>query len=529
MHPVQHTPVIICFMIITYLILVGSISWVAWKRRDDGICGLALALCTGTLALVLFAARHYFPKALVLILYYTLLGQAHTFLLYGVLKNIRQPFDWKLGELPVLLLLVCNIYLCGHDASQVSISFLIYSIQFVIIAMVVHRPKQHHPHCGSNMVLTGMCLATVFSLWWAYQIFTERSFLQAASHPADFQNQLDFLTYIISLLISCGFILMTKERIEAELATNRSRDELTGLQPDLWLADSARKALNRLQHLAIPVTLLLIDIDHLRDINSQYGNACGDRILQELGTILEQATPECEIYRMQEGNFAVLISGLNIYQVTDRTEALQVAVRNHDFPNVGQVTICCGISAGISTDGWGTWLTRARIALQRAKMYGAPSVNVYEMDFCETNLPAGVRRVGRLHWRPEYTTGHTELDTQHQMLLEHSNVLLQLWAKTTDRDTIANTVTRYISQVQNHFLFECDYLRKQFCPTPEKLIRDHETAHAQILSRAEDLLSRYRKNLLSRDALLNYLVFEFVLPHTHTDDLEIIRKLSGTR
>jgi diguanylate cyclase (GGDEF)-like protein len=90
------------------------------------------------------------------------------------------------------------------------------------------------------------------------------------------------------------------ERENAELANrNRwlndfsSRDELTGLFTRTYLLAEIEAELNRALRHGSPMALLMIDIDHFKEVNDRFGHGAGDRVLQHLGSVLRQS---CRVY-----------------------------------------------------------------------------------------------------------------------------------------------------------------------------------------------------------------------------------------
>lgn len=521
MQALSHPPIIISFMIVAYLLLVGSISWVAWKRRDDGIRGLALALSSFTLAYILFTLREFLAKDLLLSVYYCLIGQAYVFLQYGVLKNFQRKIHWPLHETPVLLLILCNIWLNTDHAPQAIACFLIYTVQFSIIAVTILRQKRRAPSCGSNMVFAGMLMSAVIELWWVWHIHTDPTFIYHSAHPESFQTRMDMLSFILSILVSNGFILMAKERVEAELKLNRHTDELTGLTSAMWLEEAAGKALARLQQLALPVTLMLIDINDFHDINARHGSTGSDQILQELRKLLLQhSPPTSEIFRSEGGKFSVLMAGLNIYQIVEYADALRTTIADHVFTNTCQVTVTTGISIGTTADSWGQWYARASHALQKAKAYGHSQIQIEEIDFSEENLPNNIERIGKLRWNPGYDSGDGKIDHQHQELFDLTNTLLQIWTRTNDRAQICKYVANLIDHGQMHFNYENDVMRRHIAEFGTE-ISAHISRHETLMERATDLFDRYQRYDINKDALLNFLIFEFVSVHIRNDDVKI--------
>ena len=74
------------------------------------------------------------------------------------------------------------------------------------------------------------------------------------------------------------------------------------------------------------MALILLDIDHFKQINDTYGHLAGDEVLQELSSRIEQITREDEVFARFGGEeFALLICDGTL------REAAQLAERCHSL------------------------------------------------------------------------------------------------------------------------------------------------------------------------------------------------------
>lgn len=90
------------------------------------------------------------------------------------------------------------------------------------------------------------------------------------------------------------------ERENVELAAkNRalveqsSRDALTGLFTRCYVIETIEAELNRALRCGSSIALLMLDVDHLKMVNEQYGTATGDAVLQSIAHVLRES---CRMY-----------------------------------------------------------------------------------------------------------------------------------------------------------------------------------------------------------------------------------------
>ena len=117
-----------------------------------------------------------------------------------------------------------------------------------------------------------------------------------------------------------GFI----ERLLAEEAIihQAAHDALTDLPNRTLLRERLEQCLQAALANDAPVTLLLLDLDHFKEINDTLGHAAGDRVLAEVSARLLEALPEpATVARLGGDEFAILLPDC------DRTGAMNAAQR----------------------------------------------------------------------------------------------------------------------------------------------------------------------------------------------------------
>lgn len=167
--------------------------------------------------------------------------------------------------------------------------------------------------------------------------------------------------------------LLQVAQLEAELREQTLRDPLTGLHNRRALALHFARERQRPGAQGQPLTLALLDIDHFKHINDNFGHAAGDTVLQALGHLLSEGLRTSDVvYRVGGEEFALLMPQANAEQALQRLRVLRDTARGHPLrPDGAPVTF----SAGIATchDGQRTLddlLRAADAALYAAKAAG---------------------------------------------------------------------------------------------------------------------------------------------------------------
>ena len=131
-----------------------------------------------------------------------------------------------------------------------------------------------------------------------------------------------------------------------------------------------------------PCALLVIDADHFKDLNDNYGHAVGDAALVNIADVLRNSFRGSDlICRVGGEEFAVLLPGVSIEQA--KTMAQRVVDAVADSPIVaGNAIITYSVSCGVAQADPGEELAelfkRADDAMYAAKKYGRNRVALHE-------------------------------------------------------------------------------------------------------------------------------------------------------
>ncbi|WP_249713880.1 putative bifunctional diguanylate cyclase/phosphodiesterase [Rhizomonospora bruguierae] len=163
------------------------------------------------------------------------------------------------------------------------------------------------------------------------------------------------------------------ERIAVENAHAAAHDPLTGLANRRQLLERATALLVKGPTEGV-TALLLIDLNHFKEVNDTLGHAAGDRVLIAVAERLRAAArPGDVVARLGGDEFAVLLTGLPAPAVaTPRAEALLGALYEPIDLDGMRITVEAsgGIAVANGTGGVGELLRRADVAMYQAKRSG---------------------------------------------------------------------------------------------------------------------------------------------------------------
>lgn len=173
------------------------------------------------------------------------------------------------------------------------------------------------------------------------------------------------------------------ENSEEELRRTAERDDLT----QLYNRKTAMRYLNSLSK-DEPFTLLMINIDHFKDLNEVYGNEFGDHILASTGQRLLACMKDTNGYVARYGGdeFLVVVRGAHCAQDDPLIEKIRSAVRQPVTIGMGSITPTASTGA-IYSDGkisGENAVVRAEIAVRSAKKIGRGAFQVFSDDMQKT-------------------------------------------------------------------------------------------------------------------------------------------------
>jgi diguanylate cyclase (GGDEF)-like protein len=177
------------------------------------------------------------------------------------------------------------------------------------------------------------------------------------------------------------------ERMEQEHRVHSSTDHLTQIFNRRYVLERAEIELLRIKRHGGLFSILLLDIDHFKNINDRYGHLAGDAALRAVSNLLRSHVRPTDIVGRYGGEeFLVLLPN------TDHTEALDVAERFRvnlarmvvAYEHVEfQITISIGVAFGTRrTETVDTVLEAADQVLYQAKRNGRNQVKVVTLIDC---------------------------------------------------------------------------------------------------------------------------------------------------
>lgn len=146
---------------------------------------------------------------------------------------------------------------------------------------------------------------------------------------------------------------------------------------------------------ALQYCLAILDIDHFKKVNDQFGHLYGDEVLLLFAQIMRRAfRDEDQLFRYGGEEFVVVLKNVDLNQGLAVLERFLKAVEVHPFPQVGNITASAGVVEINGQDLPTTVIGQADQALYHAKENGRNQVCAYEKLLRQGKLPSKVPTAG---------------------------------------------------------------------------------------------------------------------------------------
>ncbi len=190
------------------------------------------------------------------------------------------------------------------------------------------------------------------------------------------------------ITVACRLLALQDELIHAreEIRQQAMRDSLTGLWTRNAFTELFEFELDRARRTESSIGLLLLDLDHFKQVNDTYGHLVGDIVLRKAAKLLRQNVRSSDFVGRYGGEeFLIAIPNCKPEQLREQAERLRLLAATHPLHVAGkEIAISLSIGASLSsadTPSLHEVFAAADLALYRAKNAGRNLV-----AFCNRSL-----------------------------------------------------------------------------------------------------------------------------------------------
>ena len=195
-------------------------------------------------------------------------------------------------------------------------------------------------------------------------------------NPDGFAVFMLFWWLSMTIAVTLGMVLMTTERLQADLDEQANHDPLTGALNRRSFSLIADKAISQSQRYGKPLSVLMMDLDRFKHINDHLGHTGGDELLCRFVDVADHVLRGEDIFCRYGGEeFVVLLPNANAELAMFAAERLRSTFAA-ELPEAMKdilpfpITVSIGVAERGQDEDIESLLHRADIALYQAKHSG---------------------------------------------------------------------------------------------------------------------------------------------------------------
>jgi diguanylate cyclase (GGDEF)-like protein len=273
-----------------------------------------------------------------------------------LLKRRSVSLVWLFGP-PVLTFGVCFWFTVAHRNASIQNIFC-NAVDMILMAMVaaaLFRREGVGPRVFVDSI-TGVG----YSLLSLSTLFVVVDAIDAGTFPVDynFSGPRSIFTNTAALLaqgiIFPLFLLMVSERLNRRLVEQAMLDPLTGIYNRRAFEEIAFRELSGTARSGESLSLLILDLDHFKEVNDRYGHSAGDALLRAAATTLRLSLRDEDfLCRWGGDEFCALLPRASRSQAEIAARRVLEAFQDFRFEHEGH-RIEVSVSIGITSESSGS-------------------------------------------------------------------------------------------------------------------------------------------------------------------------------
>ncbi|WP_394129068.1 diguanylate cyclase [Shewanella maritima] len=315
---------------------------------------------------------------------------AHIGILIGVRRHLKLTAHWRMARLFAMLIFISHFVpgLLITLSARLMFMYPLLMIINVVTVYVLVKATAKSPEYR----------LAYFPLMFAEVLFFSQQFVRflmvlfdqqlpltsAGNEFLQTSGTLAILAFLSLTNMACGLIVFRKQEIALRLASNT--DQLTGWMNRGSLTDIAKQAFDMgKQDPTHKFSLVMLDVDHFKKINDNYGHKCGDMAIKHITQLAKQSLRESDYFFRYGGEeFLVMFTGVDRVTLNMMTQRLQERVERSPLIYRGEaisMTVSIGIAVQHQQDPhWEELLHRADLALYHSKEQGRNQISFHDGD-----------------------------------------------------------------------------------------------------------------------------------------------------
>ena len=310
-------------------------------------------------------------------------------------------------------------------------------------------------------------------------------------------------------------------------------DGLTGIANRRHFDEIFAQEHARLTRSGAELSLILIDIDHFKAFNDNYGHVKGDECLRRIARVMADcaARPADLAARYGGEEFACILPETDRIGAVVIAEKIRRGILALAIPHKGSdIADVITASLGVVTAQCAADRTAVEILDQADELlYLAKSSGRNRVEFVaipEVSLTSEGHIKGnlvQLVWNDSFCCGNQMIDSQHHSLFHVANKLLEAALKGRTATEISAIISRLLDDVRQHFHDEELILESTSFPGRGQ----HAEEHNKLLAKGLELSQQFNASILTVGDVFQFLVYDVVMVHLLGADREFFPYLDG--
>lgn len=328
---------------------------------------------------LLFGLRGLIPQVLTIVLGNVLLLAAFFMYLAGTHRYFAIKMRWRLWlALSCCSLVLLTWYTYVEDSYRgrlIAVAGLISLIMGYHAWVLVREARVRHPVLSFGQRFTVfwlIALALIHALRWLHAVF----FTQGNMHllnPDLIQSVYAAFYTLEMLMLTVGLSLMASEHLRDQFKYHATHDSLTGVLNRRVVFEALDRELSRSARYQRPFSLLMMDLDHFKEVNDQHGHQMGDRALQHFAQSVQTTLrPNDVLGRFGGEEFIVILPETDALSAQVIAQRIREAVSQTGDSGLPGITVSIGATQWTCDhdDSADKLVARADHALYTAKAEG---------------------------------------------------------------------------------------------------------------------------------------------------------------
>lgn len=381
---VLDVPTMLLMIAAASLAMAGSLA-AARPQRSEGTGLWALGLMLHAATYVLYTLRGTVPDWASIVLANMLLAGTFALALGAVCQFRGQALPWARMLVPVAAMAVLYAVFIDDYRARIMVAGTLAPLQIGLVLWALWRPQPLAQRRGAWLFTVGAGLQLLLLAVRGMQAAAHAIPLDGLMRGTPMQSFVFMAAFVVVILTSLGFILMTKDRADADNRYFAVHDELTGAANRRALTQALDRDVARAVRAGESYALMMLDIDHFKAVNDTHGHHAGDQVLCHVAAVLRARLRAQDLVGRYGGEeFMLLLPNTTLGGAAALAETLREVMEQTPCLHEGRsiaVTVSIGVCGAHleNANGWDRLIQAADQALYRAKAAGRNRVECADL------------------------------------------------------------------------------------------------------------------------------------------------------